>query len=169
MKTKFYYLAIAAFGMMCLLSSCKNNENNQIKRYKTAFYNYVKTDFDDVSTFDEITEVIVKDTIDPDFVLSIYYKMKEIGLYNALGKSEQATFDEIVSDVEQEIGVVGFNIKARILQGGRKKIKVYYGIENLSNGEIKISDSKIDAEDKIMPKSYLRALRLIEEIKLKIN
>lgn len=169
MKTKVYYLAIAMYAMLCAFTSCSTEKEQQINRYKNSFYDYVETDFDDVSNFDEITEVIVKDTIDPDFVLSIYDKMRKIGIYNALGKSEQATFDEIVSDVEQEVGIVGFNIKARIIQGGRKKIKMYYGAENLSSGEIKISDSKIDAEDKIVPVSYRRALRLVEEIKLKID
>lgn len=165
MKTKFYYLAIAAFGMMCLLSSCTSDEDNQIERYKKAFYNYVETDFDDVSAFDEITEVVIKDTIEPQTILDMYESLREMGIYDILSKSKQKRMDEITEALEQEIGMVGFDIKVRLRIGGRKQIKVYRGLENLKTGEIKISDKTIDAEDKVIPESYRKALLFMEEIK----
>lgn len=165
MKTKFYYLAIAVFGMMCLLSSCTSNEDNQIERYKKAFYNYVETDFDDVSAFDEITEVVIKDTIEPQAILDMYESLREMGIYDILSKSKQKRMDEITEALEQEIGMVGFDIKVRMRIGGRKQIKVYRGLENLKTGEIKISDKTIDAEDKVIPESYRKALLFMEEIK----
>lgn len=165
MKTTVYYLAIAMYAMLCAFTSCSTEKEQQISRYKNSFYDYVETDFDDVSAFDEITEVVIKDTIEPQAILDMYESLREMGIYDILSKSKQKRMDEITEALEQEIGMVGFDIKVRLRIGGRKQIKVYRGLENLKTGEIKISDKTIDAEDKVIPESYRKALLFMEEIK----
>ena len=165
MKTKFYYLAIAMYASLCAFTSCATEEEQQIRRYKDCFYDYVETDFDDVSTFDEITDVVIKDTMKPQTILDMYESLRELGIYDLLSRSKKQRMDEITDALEQEIGMVGFDVKVRLNIGKRKQLKVYHGLENLKSGEIKISPNKIDAEDKVIPESYRKALLFMEEIK----
>lgn len=128
--------------LVVLFASCKEKTN--IDYVKEEFMNYVETDFNDPSEFEEITSIEVADTISNKLVLETIKNMEEVSIL--LGKSNVEKLAEYKREFEaDETCIVTYEVKVRIKRNGRKSVLTYYVIDDGLN--YKVQDHKVNMEE----------------------
>ena len=143
--------------LVVLFASCKEKTN--IDYVKEEFMNYVKTDFDDPSEFEEITSIEVTDTISNKLVLGTIKNMEEVSIL--LGKSNVEKLAEYKREFEaDETCIITYEVKVRIKRNGRKSVLTYYVIDDGLN--YKVQDHKLRLEES--PKLYKDFYRFASDL-----
>ena len=128
--------------LVVLFASCKEKTN--IDYVKEEFMNYVETDFDDPSEFEEITSIEVADTISNKLVLGTIKNMEEVSIL--LGKSNVEKLAEYKREFEaDETCIITYEVKVRIKRNGRKSVLTYYVIDDGLN--YKVQDHKVNMDE----------------------
>ena len=128
--------------LVVLFASCKEKTN--IDYVKEEFMNYVETDFDDPSEFEEITSIEVADTISNKLVLETIKNMEEVSIL--LGKSNVEKLAEYKREFEaDETCIITYEVKVRIKRNGRKSVLTYYVIDDGLN--YKVQDHKVNMDE----------------------
>lgn len=143
--------------LVVLFASCKEKTN--IDYVKEEFMNYVETDFNDPSEFEEITSIEVADTISNKLVLGTIKNMEEVSIL--LGKSNVEKLAEYKREFEaDETCIVTYEVKVRIKRNGRKSVLTYYVIDDGLN--YKVQDHKLRLEES--PKLYKDFYRFASDL-----
>lgn len=143
--------------LVVLFASCKEKTN--FDYVKEEFMNYVQTDFDDPSEFEEITSIEVADTISNKLVLQTIKNMEEVSIL--LGKSNVEKLAEYKSKFEADkTCIVTYEVKVRIKRNGRKSVLTYYVIDDGLN--YKVQDHKLRLEES--PKLYKDFYRFASDL-----
>ena len=128
--------------LVVLFASCKEKTN--IDYVKEEFMNYVKTDFDDPSEFEEITSIEVTDTISNKLVLETIKNMETVSIL--LGESNVEKLAEYKREFEaDETCIITYEVKVRIKRNGRKSVLTYYVIDDGLN--YKVQDHKVNMDE----------------------
>ena len=143
--------------LVVLFASCKEKTN--IDYVKEEFMNYVETDFNDPSEFEEITSIEVADTISNKLVLGTIKNMEEVSIL--LGKSNVEKLAEYKREFEaDETCIITYEVKVRIKRNGRKSVLTYYVIDDGLN--YKVQDHKLRLEES--PKLYKDFYRFASDL-----
>lgn len=143
--------------LVVLFASCKEKTN--IDYVKEEFMNYVKTDFDDPSEFEEITSIEVTDTISNKLVLETIKNMETVSIL--LGESNVEKLAEYKREFEaDETCIITYEVKVRIKRNGRKSVLTYYVIDDGLN--YKVQDHKLRLEES--PKLYKDFYRFASDL-----
>ena len=143
--------------LVVLFASCKEKTN--IDYVKEEFMNYVETDFDDPSEFEEITSIEVTDTISNKLVLGTIKNMEEVSIL--LGESNVEKLAEYKREFEaDETCIITYEVKVRIKRNGRKSVLTYYVIDDGLN--YKVQDHKLRLEES--PKLYKDFYRFASDL-----
>lgn len=128
--------------LVVLFASCKEKTN--IDYVKDEFMNYVETDFDDPSEFEEITSIEVTDTISNKLVMETIKNMETVSIL--LGESNVEKLAEYKREFEaDETCIITYEVKVRIKRNGRKSVLTYYVIDDGLN--YKVQDHKVNMEE----------------------
>lgn len=143
--------------LVVLFASCKEKTN--IDYVKEEFMNYVETDFNDPSEFEEITSIEVADTISNKLVLETIKNMEEVSIL--LGKSNVEKLAEYKREFEADkTCIITYEVKVRIKRNGRKSVLTYYVIDDGLN--YKVQDHKLRLEES--PKLYKDFYRFASDL-----
>ena len=143
--------------LVVLFASCKEKTN--IDYVKEEFMNYVETDFDDPSEFEEITSIEVTDTISNKLVLETIKNMETVSIL--LGKSNVEKLAEYKREFEaDETCIVTYEVKVRIKRNGRKSVLTYYVIDDGLN--YKVQDHKLGKYE--VPELYINFFKFAEKV-----
>lgn len=143
--------------LVVLFASCKGKTN--IDYVKDEFMNYVETDFDDPSEFEEITSIEVVDTISNKLVLETIKNMETVSIL--LGESNVEKLAEYKREFEaDETCIITYEVKVRIKRNGRKSVLTYYVIDDGLN--YKVQDHKLRLEES--PKLYKDFYRFASDL-----
>ena len=143
--------------LVVLFASCKGKTNEDYVR--ESFMNYVQTDFDDPSEFEEITRIEVTDTISNKLVLGTIKNMEEVSIL--LGESNVEKLAEYKREFEaDETCIITYEVKVRIKRNGRKSVLTYYVIDDGLN--YKVQDHKLRLEES--PKLYKDFYRFASDL-----
>lgn len=143
--------------LVVLFASCNGKTN--IDYVKDEFMNYVETDFDDPSEFEEITSIEVTDTISNKLVLETIKNMETVSIL--LGESNVEKLAEYKSKFEaDETCIITYEVKVRIKRNGRKSVLTYYVIDDGLN--YKVQDHKLRLEES--PKLYKDFYRFASDL-----
>ena len=128
--------------LVVLFASCKETTNEDYVR--ESFMNYVQTDFDDPSEFEEITSVEVLDTLNNKLVLQTIKNMEDVSIL--FSKSNVEKLAEYKSKFEADkTCIITYEVKVRIKRNGRKSVLTYYVIDDGLN--YKVQDHKVNMEE----------------------
>ena len=128
--------------LVVLFASCKEKTNEDY--VIESFMNYVQTDFDDPSEFEEITSVEVLDTLNNKLVLQTIKNMEEVSIL--FSKSNVEKLAEYKSKFEADkTCIITYEVKVRIKRNGRKSVLTYYVIDDGLN--YKVQDHKVNMEE----------------------
>lgn len=143
--------------LVVLFASCKEKTN--IDYVKDEFMNYVETDFNDPSEFEEITSIEVADTISNKLVLETIKNMEEVSVL--FSKSNVEKLAEYKREFEADkTCIVTYEVKVRIKRNGRKSVLTYYVIDDGLN--YKVQDHKLRLEES--PKLYKDFYRFASDL-----
>lgn len=143
--------------LVVLFASCK--EKTIIDYVKDEFMNYVETDFDDPSEFEEITSIEVTDTISNKLVMETIKNMETVSIL--LGESNVEKLAEYKREFEaDETCIITYEVKVRIKRNGRKSVLTYYVIDDGLN--YKVQDHKLRLEES--PKLYKDFYRFASDL-----
>lgn len=143
--------------LVVLFASCKEKTN--IDYVKEEFMNYVETDFNDPSEFEEITSIEVTDTISNKLVLETIKNMETVSIL--LGESNVEKLAEYKRQFEaDETCIITYEVKVRIKRNGRKSVLTYYVIDDGLN--YKVQDHKLRLEES--PKLYKDFYRFASDL-----
>lgn len=143
--------------LVVLFASCKEKAN--IDYVKEEFMNYVETDFDDPSEFEEITSIEVADTISNKLVLETIKNMETVSIL--LGESNVEKLAEYKREFEaDDTCIITYEVKVRIKRNGRKSVLTYYVIDDGLN--YKVQDHKLRLEES--PKLYKDFYRFASDL-----
>lgn len=143
--------------LVVLFASCKEKTN--IDYVKEEFMNYVETDFNDPSEFEEITSIEVADTISNKLVLETIKNMETVSIL--LGKSNVEKLAEYKREFEaDDTCIITYEVKVRIKRNGRKSVLTYYVIDDGLN--YKVQDHKLRLEES--PKLYKDFYRFASDL-----
>lgn len=143
--------------LVVLFASCKEKTN--IDYVKEEFMNYVETDFNDPSEFEEITSVEVLDTLNNKLVLQTIKNMEEVSIL--FSESNVEKLAEYKREFEADkTCIVTYEVKVRIKRNGRKSVLTYYVIDDGLN--YKVQDHKLRLEES--PKLYKDFYRFASDL-----
>lgn len=143
--------------LVVLFASCKEKTN--IDYVKDEFMNYVETDFNDPSEFEEITSIEVADTISNKLVLETIKNMETVSIL--FSKKNVEKLAEYKREFEADkTCIVTYEVKVRIKRNGRKSVLTYYVIDDGLN--YKVQDHKLRLEES--PKLYKDFYRFASDL-----
>lgn len=128
--------------LVVLFASCKEKTN--IDYVKDEFMNYVETDFNDPSEFEEITSIEILDTLNNKLVLETIKNMEEVSILFSETNVEKLA--EYKSKFEADkTCIVTYEVKVRIKRNGRKSLLTYYVLDDGMN--YKVQDHKVNMDE----------------------
>lgn len=153
MKTR---IIIALMAMAVSFTACQQTKDDKIR---TAFKEYVKTDFDDPRDFMEVTKVEVVDTLNS-------MDAKEI-IVSLAGIQEILTPKEIIDLADyaemfdkDKTSIITYRVKVRIERDGNKAVVNYYVIDD--GKEMKVQDHELRKDE--VPELYLDFFKFAERV-----
>lgn len=153
MKTR---IIIALMAMAVSFTACQQTKEDKIR---TAFKEYVKTDFDDPRDFMEVTKVEVVDTLNS-------MDAKEI-IVSLAGIQEILTPKEIIDLADyaemfdkDKTSIITYRVKVRIERDGNKAVVNYYVIDD--GKEMKVQDHELRKDE--VPELYLDFFKFAERV-----
>lgn len=143
---------------MVLFASCKEKTNEDF--VKEVFMNYIETDFDDPSEFDEVTSIQAVDTVDNKFALETVKNMEEISIL--FTDAEIGKIAEYKRKFEKDnTCIITYEVKIRIKRNGRKSLLTYYVIDDGLDYKVQAHEMRIDEAPELYKDFYKFAYELI--------
>lgn len=152
---KLFLLLLAVFS----LTSC--NEKTSEELVKDAFMNYVQTDFDDPSEFQQITSIEPIDTLSNKVVSEIIKNMEETSiLFSEYNRNKLADYKSKFD--KDKTFIVTYEVKVRIKRNSRKSILIYYVIDDGLNYKVQDHRMNMDEAPELYSDFYNFASDLID-------
>lgn len=153
MKNLFLLLAVFA------LTSCGEKTSKEL--VKDAFMNYVETDFDDPSEFQQITSIEPTDTLSNKTALMLVESMEEVSIL--FSEHDRNKLAEYKSQLEQDNNfIVTYEVKVRIKRNSRKSLLIYYVIDDGLNYKVQDHKMRMDEAPELYGDFYKFASDLVD-------
>lgn len=151
-------LFLSAFAVFALMSCAEKTAEYYVK---DEFMNYVRTDFDDPSEFQQITDIEAIDTLSNKTALTTIKAMEGASiLFSDFDKEKLAKYK---SKFEQDkTCLVTYEVKVRIKRNGRKSVVIYYVIDDGLNYKVQDHKVSIDESPELYKDFYNFACGLLE-------
>lgn len=151
---------IFVFGFLfSVLISCTEPTKEEV--LKDVFMEYVKTDFDDPSEFEEITSIEVLDTLNNKLALKTIKSMEEVSVL--FSKSNIEKLAEYKSKFEADkTCIVTYKVKIRIKRNERRSVLTYYVIDDGMNYKVQDHEMQMNESPELYNDFYKFAYDLLD-------